>query len=526
MALPPPHRQSRTRTRAEEIQYLRQRSNELLPVSQLPNEILSAVFLLARSFVEGPQGRKPPSWVAITYVCRRWRAVAIAYPSLWCQISLDAGLSWLTTFTERSTAIPVCIQLNLQGWTPITHDLLTSVLPRTRTLRLDGQTDDFSEFLPHVVGAAPVLHHLILCHHSVYQPYSLPSPAKITNHCFRDKFTHLRSLELEGSFDLTGVEAAFFNNLTSFVARRITNVDNIRRILRKSRNLETVLLTGEHERQDYIPTMGLEVADKDPFSLPRARSIEVRSLNITYSNALLRGLNMPSVQRMALNMDADWYSFQAGGSLESLIASLVPNVQMLERNTCALLHLAVEFGSDTVIISYSSASGIDPLLSLIFHRPHFLEHHINFLTQQLFTRPSLTCVRSLLITERDRYDAEELSWHDPFLAFQDVETVTIISEFMSHNPPTLASMFPTPVICFVTEPDPMPLPRLKQVTLVPQEPYRFAFSALRHCANAPHGVEMVFKGCGRVANRITEKLGDEWDISLQPEDDSVIANVL
>ena len=41
-------------------------------------------------------------WLRITFVCRRWRYIAIEYPFLWTQLTYNLGPRWLDEFIVRS----------------------------------------------------------------------------------------------------------------------------------------------------------------------------------------------------------------------------------------------------------------------------------------------------------------------------------------------------------------------------------------------------------------------------------------
>ncbi|TFK63591.1 hypothetical protein BDN72DRAFT_729242, partial [Pluteus cervinus] len=61
--------------------------NSLAPVSKLPTELLSDVFLhlvTPNSSFERENGTTEP--YTITWVCRRWRHIALALPRLWAKI--------------------------------------------------------------------------------------------------------------------------------------------------------------------------------------------------------------------------------------------------------------------------------------------------------------------------------------------------------------------------------------------------------------------------------------------------------
>lgn len=55
------------------------------------------------------------AWIAVTHVCRRWRAAALNYSSLWTTINTETlGNGWVKAFMERSdpSVINVTLRIN------------------------------------------------------------------------------------------------------------------------------------------------------------------------------------------------------------------------------------------------------------------------------------------------------------------------------------------------------------------------------------------------------------------------------
>lgn len=114
-------------------------SQYLPPVSRLPTELLIDIF---RYHIPGPWTlvpRKglPPTWIAISHVCRRWREIAIGYPHLWANIILS-NRSWTTAMLERSKPLPIVISAAFEG-RPLRAALLDALsqVSRARELVLE-----------------------------------------------------------------------------------------------------------------------------------------------------------------------------------------------------------------------------------------------------------------------------------------------------------------------------------------------------------------------------------------------------
>ena len=129
--------------------------NEALPISRLPNEILENIFDICRDVWESRRLRLQP-WISITYVCSRWRGVALGYSRLWSTISLGTP-EWAKLCIARSPSeccldIRILIRSDLVG-----QEIISSQIGRIRVLELIGDAFDLLVFFKFLVDPAPVL---------------------------------------------------------------------------------------------------------------------------------------------------------------------------------------------------------------------------------------------------------------------------------------------------------------------------------------------------------------------------------
>ena len=85
--------------------------------SNLPVELLQMIFIYYTELKDLPVGPYPacPAWIAVTHVCRHWRAAALNYSLLWTLINTDVlGKGWIKPFMERSKSslIDVTLRIN------------------------------------------------------------------------------------------------------------------------------------------------------------------------------------------------------------------------------------------------------------------------------------------------------------------------------------------------------------------------------------------------------------------------------
>ena len=77
-------------------------------ISSLPDEILAHIFLCTRSvdFILGKLNGTPPTiwmgWLRITFVCARWRRIAVEEARLWSEPNFRLGPKWRNEFIRRS----------------------------------------------------------------------------------------------------------------------------------------------------------------------------------------------------------------------------------------------------------------------------------------------------------------------------------------------------------------------------------------------------------------------------------------
>ncbi|TFK67451.1 hypothetical protein BDN72DRAFT_960975 [Pluteus cervinus] len=147
-----------------EIQKLHAERNTLLPISSIPNEIISYIFQLCRSR-DTPESTAMDmrTLLSLTWVCQQWRTVAMATAPLWAYVGKE-NLTWAGECLTRSKQAPLEICLVVEN--SLVMNLAAAALShihRTRELTFyfvgQGATDKLRGFLTQPV---PVLKSLLL----------------------------------------------------------------------------------------------------------------------------------------------------------------------------------------------------------------------------------------------------------------------------------------------------------------------------------------------------------------------------
>lgn len=91
--------------------------NVLNTASNLPVELLQLIFSYYTEFKDLSVGsyHACPAWITVTHVCRRWRAAALNYSSLWTVINNDTlGKGWIKIFMERSNPSLIDVTVRIE----------------------------------------------------------------------------------------------------------------------------------------------------------------------------------------------------------------------------------------------------------------------------------------------------------------------------------------------------------------------------------------------------------------------------
>lgn len=131
------------------------RWNELLPISQLPAEILVKIFLAHIAQNSDHRPWQGVHWFNFSHVCRHWRDISLDCPSLWTTIRLVGRTAWIFERLSRTKTAPLILRAwlgeNIHATTiPLITNLLAREMWRIQELQIPLKSST-------TVGAAGLL---------------------------------------------------------------------------------------------------------------------------------------------------------------------------------------------------------------------------------------------------------------------------------------------------------------------------------------------------------------------------------
>ncbi|KAG6373839.1 hypothetical protein JVT61DRAFT_5988 [Boletus reticuloceps] len=144
------------------------RSSFFNPTSKLPNETLQDIFIHCaldyyNEELESWYDLVPPEWINVSYVCRRWRDVALNCPTLWTYLC-TMPQRWTKEFLARSKQVPLKIQIRITvpngQWMNSTIEKVMDHVERIQELHLDFPAVYAHTILSKLSSHAPRLQYL------------------------------------------------------------------------------------------------------------------------------------------------------------------------------------------------------------------------------------------------------------------------------------------------------------------------------------------------------------------------------
>ncbi|KAG8771683.1 hypothetical protein FRC12_003474 [Ceratobasidium sp. 428] len=145
------------------LRTMRNTSDSLIPISSLPIEILSTIFILVVQ-----KGKN--EICNLTLVCKLWRRTTLQTPDCWSQIEIPIGpddypaYDRVDLWAERAQSQPLCLSIwerpHLQeelnyGEDEVDYaaDCLVSLLPRVHTAEFQADGMEMDDLVPEILGS-------------------------------------------------------------------------------------------------------------------------------------------------------------------------------------------------------------------------------------------------------------------------------------------------------------------------------------------------------------------------------------
>ncbi|KAF9528247.1 hypothetical protein CPB83DRAFT_350684 [Crepidotus variabilis] len=266
---------------------IRSKLNELVPVFQLPPEVLEEVFTLCISWLYGYQ--KPKHRLSWTQVCGAWRHLAFSSARLWQHIDLgDSRLA--DEFLFRSKGAPLFITSSSP--LKLTPNTLTLHSRRLESIDVFLFPNDMAHLFSSIGRYLPMLRNLSLkitpMSSTIYLDLSLPS---------------LRRLSLEG----VAIRWEECSNLTHFSLRGYNtaacpSISQLHDILEASPQLEYVRL------ECFVPP-SVKVVERPPIVLLHLKEFTISSKPAVSRSILSSVLLSPKTRlQLYLSLSEDLHS--------------------------------------------------------------------------------------------------------------------------------------------------------------------------------------------------------------------------
>ncbi|KAG0696804.1 hypothetical protein DFH29DRAFT_836562 [Suillus ampliporus] len=277
---------------AESLCTLRSRRNALAYISSLPSELLATIFtyILEEQVFNRCRGvPRPgaPTCEIVMHVCRHWRQVALACPTLWAFID-HAPARRLTIMLERSKTAALVVLYTSSHLHCIVQAL--SQLPRIKVLQLSVSSRDVDRISDCLSSQpAPLL--------ETFKLYVLERPGivrPISDAIFQGRAPQLRSVELiQCTFSWT---SSIFSGLRTLNLRQTgATLSQLLSVLRRMPGLEQLML-------EALSTSSGDAEVFDQIPLTRLKSIALNSSTVQSTISLFSHLALPVDVKITLDL--------------------------------------------------------------------------------------------------------------------------------------------------------------------------------------------------------------------------------
>lgn len=264
------------------------------PIHRLADDTLIQIFSYHTPQNNVAIAKGSDNWLNIIHVCRRWRAVAIAFPDWWTSIiAVDPDLT--SFMLKNSQSMPIDLDVDVsayRGEASYARRLVRANLPRLRTLRIGGTYSGRNvkrvlEVLAQYT--APVLHEVQVYNASRgHADDDLSLPEDVFPPTLRIPFLYLKHCRI--AFDPGS--NVFLSNLTSLKMKG--PVGEIHHVLRRTKVLTFAHLKSTETIEDFEISLNISPwsTTHHVIGLPHLRHLHFEGPVAAYT-VLARHLSLP-----------------------------------------------------------------------------------------------------------------------------------------------------------------------------------------------------------------------------------------
>ncbi|KZV61990.1 hypothetical protein PENSPDRAFT_266794 [Peniophora sp. CONT] len=311
--------------------------NDLKPVNSLPSDVLTHIFLIVMHSCWDPNerpisvfsfGSRPfsPKWLSLVRVCRRWRAEALACPSLWTRLATSMRPKMLTDFVQRSqdASLSLTTDRNRVRGTADHLDVVfdPAVMERIReaTLAYGGLGSQPHIYLSKLAHSMPRLETFTYRHEPSAPGLPLSNTAPLPSNLFNGYAPRLRKLVLEMLPEIPQ-PCPFYNNLRVFCLNTSKNSNFAHPP--SARLFELLEALPHLERLELIHTLPIEPFtpySAAPLSRPHLKVLMLQG-PILACTCMMRAISLTPNCSVSIDCDASGAPAETFAGLVDALAS-------------------------------------------------------------------------------------------------------------------------------------------------------------------------------------------------------------
>ena len=269
----------------------------LFNLSDFPVELLQIIFTCCTELTD--KHYAAPPWIAITRVCRHWRAIALDHHSLWTSITSQLHFCWARAFMERLK--PALVDVTIfsyalsSGSTPLSIlDIVTllSDCTRLRSLHIAGRPSHILQILAILPPQASI--HTFCLIHRVLRP---SAPLELPVSLFGGH-APIREISFDSNTHILAPHW-LFHGITRFECHQQIPLHALLDVMRGMPMLQHFEL---HSPFDHQPWKDTDAPQSIPIQMPNLMCFSVHAHSLRFFMVLNQRLALPEGVKRRLEL--------------------------------------------------------------------------------------------------------------------------------------------------------------------------------------------------------------------------------